>query len=170
VLWLLRGPARGEAELRRQAEARGLTAGRLVFAPPQSHTDHLARLQLADLGLDSHPVTSHTTASDLLWAGVPLVTMAGDTFVSRVAASVVKSAGLPELVARDERGYFDLALHAATNARWLGEIRQRLVANRMDCPLFDSRRFTRDLERLYRRMWSDHRQGAKQHFLLTEHA
>ena len=133
-----------------------------MFAPRQSLSGHLGRLQLADLALDTFPYTSHTTASDALWAGVPLITRLGDTFASRVAASVVHAAGLPELVTRTPEDYHRLALELATQPDRLAEMKSRLAANRMSCPLFDSARFTHDLERLYQRMWTDYRAGTRQ--------
>ena len=122
-----------------------MTAERIVFGPKLSLREHLGRLQLADLALDTFPYTSHTSASDALWAGVPLITRIGDTFASRVAASILHAAGFPELVTYDFESYFRLALELATNPERLGNTRAKLAANRMQCPLFDSERFTRDL-------------------------
>ena len=168
LLWLLQPNAVAQANLRREAIERGIAADRLVFAPRQPLPDHLARFRLADLALDTYPYTSHTTASDALWAGVPLVTMIGETFASRVAASILQSAGSPELVARDPDSYFELVLELATRPERLREVRKKLSANRNSCPLFDSERFTRNLERLYERVWSDHCEGIKEHFILRE--
>ena len=162
VLWLLQPTTDTEHNLRREAQERGIAPERLVFAPRQSLSGHLGRLQLADLALDTYPYTSHTTASDALWAGVPLVTRLGDTFASRVAASVVHAAGLPELVTQTPEDYYRLALELATQPDRLAEMKSRLAANRMSCPLFDSARFTHDLERLYQRMWTDYRAGTRQ--------
>ena len=162
VLWLLQPTTDTAHNLRREAQERGVSPERLVFAPRQSLSGHLGRLQLADLALDTFPYTSHTTASDALWAGVPLITRLGDTFASRVAASVVHAAGLPELVTRTPEDYHRLALELATQPDRLAEMKSRLAANRMSCPLFDSARFTHDLERLYQRMWTDYRAGTRQ--------
>ena len=166
LLWLLQSTPTAQNNLRREAAARGIAADRIVFAPLLPLGGHLGRLQLADLVLDTYPVTSHTTASDALWAGVPLVTMMGDSFVSRVAASILHAAGLPELVARDADSYHRLALELATQPERIRFFRTRLAANRMTCPLFDSERFARDLERLYQRMAADHRAGRKEHIVL----
>lgn len=166
VLWLLQPPAAAEANLRREAATRRVDAERIVYAPFQPHDKHLGRLQLADLALDTFPYTSHTTASDALWAGVPVVTLKGETFVSRVAASVLYAAALPELVTEDRDSYYRLALELATQRERLSDIKSKLVANRMVCPLFDSERFTRDLERLYERMWRNYQTGKREHILL----
>jgi predicted O-linked N-acetylglucosamine transferase (SPINDLY family) len=155
VLWLLDGhkPDTGQAHLRREARQRGIADERLVFAPVKAPPAHLARLRLADLALDTFPYNSHTTASDALWAGVPLVTRIGQTFASRVAASLLTAHGLPELIAQDDEAYFALALSLANEPDKLRGIRQKLDAARLASPLFDTVGFTRDLERLYEAIW-----------------
>jgi predicted O-linked N-acetylglucosamine transferase (SPINDLY family) len=159
VLWLSVGPE-AQANLRREAEARGIDPERLIFASRvPSMADHLARLSLADLFLDTLPYNAHTTAPDALWAGVPVVTCAGETFPSRVAGSLLRAVGLPELVTERLDQYRDLALRLATHPDELRAIQQRLAENRLTTPLFDSERFTRNLEALYRRMWARHEQG-----------
>ena len=114
VLWLLQDNAAAVDNLRRDAEARGVAADRLVFAPRLDLDAHLARHRLADLFLDTFPVNAHTTASDALWAGLPLVTLPGETFVSRVAASLLAAVGLPELITDSLADYEALALKLAT--------------------------------------------------------
>jgi len=166
VLWLLQSTSAAEHNLRREAQARGVAAERIVFAPRRPLAEHLGRLQLADLALDTYPVTSHTTASDALWAGVPLVARQGETFVSRVAASIVHAAGLPELITTNSEEYYRLALELATRPDQLAKIKAHLAANRLSCPLFDGDRFVRDLERLFRRIWEDYRAGARQHIVM----
>ncbi|MGE9761831.1 tetratricopeptide repeat protein [Pseudomonas sp. PDM20] len=157
VLWLLEPEAEEAREnLRREAQARGLGAERLVFAPRLKQAEHLARLALADIALDSFPCTSHTTASDALWAGVPLMARLGETFTSRVAGGLLRAHGFDELVATDAQDYFErlktLALDEATRT----ELRQRLAAARMSSPLFDTARFTADLEALFAAIWRHH--------------
>jgi predicted O-linked N-acetylglucosamine transferase (SPINDLY family) len=122
----------------------------------QPLAEHLARLQLADLALDTFPYTSHTTGSDVLWAGVPLVTRIGQTFASRVAASLLQSIGLPELVTHSPNDYVALALSLAKNPERLAEIRLKLERNRLTTPLFDTESFTVELEQLYARIWEEH--------------
>jgi predicted O-linked N-acetylglucosamine transferase (SPINDLY family) len=138
--------------LRREAAARGVDTARLVFAPSLPLPQHLARLSLADLALDTFPYNSHTTGSDALWAGVPLVTRTGDAFASRVAASLLGAVGLPELVTGDWESYLALAKELATDAPRLAQVRAKLAAQRTAAPLFDTERFTRDLESLYERI------------------
>jgi predicted O-linked N-acetylglucosamine transferase (SPINDLY family) len=156
VLWLWQPKHEtGVANLRRAAAGHGIAPERLVFAPSLPQAGHLARLQLADLALDSFPVCSHTTASDALWAGVPLVTRRGETFVSRVAASLLTAAGLADLVTASDEACFELALALATDPARLAAVRERLRGNRLTCPLFDTAGYTRDLEALYQRIWAE---------------
>ncbi|MBG6290826.1 O-linked N-acetylglucosamine transferase family protein [Pseudomonas nitroreducens] len=157
VLWLLE-PEVEEARdnLRREAQQRGVAAERLIFAPRLKQDEHLARLSLADLALDSFPCTSHTTASDALWVGVPLITRLGETFTSRVAGSLLKAHGFDELVAKDAEDCFERLKALALNDSARTELRQRLSAARMDSPLFDTARFTRNLEALYQAIWQHH--------------
>lgn len=159
VLWLLEGNRLAPANLQREAERRGVAANRLVFAPRRPLPDHLARHQLVDLFLDTFPVNAHTTASDALWAGCPVLTLAGETFVSRVAGSLLKSIGLPELITTDVSDYRDRALHFARHPAELAELRQRLQFNRQTSPVFDIQRSTRAIEQAYETMQSLRRAG-----------
>jgi predicted O-linked N-acetylglucosamine transferase (SPINDLY family) len=152
VLWLLQAE-RAEGNLRGAALERGIAADRLIFAPDMAQEDHLGRLQLADLVLDTAPYGAHTTASDALWAGTPIVTCAGETFPSRVAASLLHAVGLPELIVEDEKSYFELALSIATNPAALAALETKLTHNRLTAPLFDVANYTRALESLYETMW-----------------
>lgn len=158
VLWLL---AANEAEgnLRNEAMQRGIAAHRLVFAPDAPQIEHLARLQLADLVLDTAPYGAHTTASDALWVGVPMVTRPGATFPSRVAGSLLRAVGLPELIVEDEVDYFALASALAADPQRLAALRQKLADNQQDAALFDVSAYTRHLERLFRAMWGRYRDG-----------
>nr|WP_229169196.1 hypothetical protein [Bradyrhizobium altum] len=159
MLWLLEGNARAAANLRKEAVARGVAAERLVFAPRVSIPDHLARHRLASLFLDSTPYNAHTTASDALWAGLPVLTILGDTFAGRVAASLLHAIGLPELVAESPEAYERMAVDLATDPSRLAALRTRLAANRLTAPLFDTRRFTRHIEAAYTAMYERHRAG-----------
>lgn len=152
VLWLLQGNEAIRANLRREAGARGIDPLRIVFAGRTTPELHLARQQLADLFLDTLPYNAHTTASDALWAGLPVVTSPGHSFPARVAASILTAAGLPELIAPDLSSYESLALELATNPAKLRAIREKLDRNRKTTPLFDTARFTRNLEDAYRTM------------------
>jgi predicted O-linked N-acetylglucosamine transferase (SPINDLY family) len=149
VLWLLEGNASIRGNLCREAAARGVKESRLVFAGRTAPDKHLARQQLADLFLDTLPYNAHTTASDALWLGLPIVTLPGASFPARVAASILKAAELPELIAPDLDAYEALALALARDPARLNAIRDTLKAGRDRLPLFDTARFTRNLEAAY---------------------
>jgi predicted O-linked N-acetylglucosamine transferase (SPINDLY family) len=159
VLWLFRSNDLATANLRAEAKARGIDPARLVFAPFLDLPDHLARLKRADLFLDTLPCNAHTTASDSLWAGLPVLTCVGHTFAGRVAASLLNCVGLPELVTNDLDEYEALALRLARDPPLLQSIRRRLEQNRLSAPLFDTDRFRRHIEAAYTTMWEMHRRG-----------
>ena len=150
LLWLLESPAAGN--LRAAAKARGVDANRLVFAPRLPPDRHLARHQLADLFLDTLPYNAHTTCSDALWAGVPVVTCYGKAFHGRVAASLLKAIDLPELVTTRPQDYEAQALELAKNPALLQATREKLARNRTTTPLFDSERFRKNIEAVYETM------------------
>jgi len=152
VLWLLVPQQEVQARLRAEAEALGVSADRLVFAPFVSQQAHLARLPLADIALDTYPCGAHTTCSDALWMGVPLVTRMGRSFASRVAASLLNAVGLPELAATSLGDYESLAVRLAQDREALTDIRDHLIDSRRDLPLFDSPRFAEDFGALVDRM------------------
>lgn len=149
VLWLLARSAKCEANLRSEAAQRGIDPGRLVFAPKIQPQAHLARIQFADLFLDTFNCNAHTTASDALWVGLPLITKAGKGFAARVGVSLLHAIGLEELIANNEHDYAEKALELATCPEKLAVIRAKLGANRTTMPLFDSALFTRHLEATY---------------------
>jgi predicted O-linked N-acetylglucosamine transferase (SPINDLY family) len=159
VLWLLEGNGTALGNLRREAESSGIAPERIVFAPRMRHEDHLARHRLADLFLDTLPCNAHTTASDALWVGLPVLTCMGTTFAGRVAASLLQAVGLPELVTRSLGDYEALALRLATDAMLLREIRQKVARNRETFPLFDTDRFRRHIEAAYVAMWEKYQRG-----------
>jgi predicted O-linked N-acetylglucosamine transferase (SPINDLY family) len=160
VLWLPQVDPDAMRALKRAAEAQGVASARLVFAPRlAAMADHLARLRLADLFLDTNPYNAHTTACDALWAGVPLVTWAGEGFAGRVAASLVRAAGLPELAAANEDDYEAMALRFARDEAALARVRAKLARARGEAALFDTARFTRNLEAAFTAMWQRHLQG-----------
>jgi len=159
VLWLLQDNPAAVANLRRYAEERGVAADRLVFAPRLPLDEHLARHRLADLFLDTFPVNAHTTASDALWGGLPLVTMSGEPFVSRVAASLLAAVGLSELITDNLADYEALALKLATTPELLAGARAKLAANRLTAPLFDTDRFCKHIESAYLTMHERHLRG-----------
>ena len=159
VLWLIADSVSVQNNLRREADNRGVEPSRLVFAPRLAYADHLARFRLADLFLDTLPFNAGTTASDALWAGVPVVTCAGEAFASRMAGSLLNAVGLPELITYSMEEYEALALKRATTPGMLAEIRERLARNRTTYPLFDTDRFRRYIEAAYVTMWERHQQG-----------
>lgn len=158
VLWLLKDPM-AEGNLRNAAFQRGISPSRLIFAEHVSQTEHLGRLQCADLVLDTLPYNAHTTASDALWVGVPLVTCVGDTFASRVAGSLLHAVGLPELATSSLEAYLALALALAQHPEQLAVLKRQLAENRLTTPLFDILNYTHHLEALYEAMWQRHMLG-----------
>lgn len=165
VLWLLRSNRWAEENLAREAAARGVDPCRLIFAPSVAHGEHLGRLALADLFLDTFAVNAHTTASDALWAGLPVLTLAGRQFAARVAASLLHGVGLPELVATSEADYAALALDLARDPAKLADLRARLAANRLTSPLFDTAGYTRRVEDAFTHMHQRRLEGlAPEHF------
>jgi protein O-GlcNAc transferase len=163
VLWLLDSNALAKTNLRREALALGIDPGRLVFAPKLRLAEHLARHGCADLFLDTLPVNAHTTASDALWAGLPVVTCAGEAFVARVAGSLLRSVGLSELITFNLDDYEALALRLARDPGRLADIRARLQASRSSAPLFDATRYARDLETAFIHMLDLHAAGRPSH-------
>jgi predicted O-linked N-acetylglucosamine transferase (SPINDLY family) len=149
VLWILEDNVWASANLRREAGAAGVDPERIVAAARASNDEHLARFRAADIALDTFPYTSHTTASDALWMGCPLVALCGETFAARVSASIVSACGFPELVTHTLDEYENLAYRLATDAPYLEDVRARLAAARETSPLFDSGKFARDLEAIY---------------------
>ena len=159
VLWLLQANDAVVGRLRAEAARRGVDPDRLVFAARCDVADHLARHDCADLFLDTLPYNAHTTASDALWMGLPVLTCRGETFAGRVAASLLSAVGLPELITASLADYESLALALAHDPARLAELRLRLRRNRDTAPLFDCAAFTRDLETAYFRMWDIWRAG-----------
>jgi protein O-GlcNAc transferase len=161
VLWLLRDSVPAENNLRKEAAAREVDPARLVFAGRMGLEEHLARHRLADLFLDTLPFTAHTTASDALWSGLPLLTCRGGCFAGRVAASLLTAIGLPELVTDSLDTYEALALRLATEPNLLRGFRERLEQNRRVYPLFDTDRYRHHIEAAYSQMWEIWQRGER---------
>lgn len=159
VLWLFEDNPTAAANLRKEAEARGIDRARLVFAKRMPLDEHLARHRLADLFIDTLPYNAHTTASDALWAGLPVLTCAGTSFAARVAASLLKAVGLPELVAATQQEYERMAIELAADSARLSAIRQKLQGNRLKAPLFDARLFATHVEAAYQAMYDRYQAG-----------
>lgn len=159
VLWLLGGPETTNQRLRQHAAQFGIDPDRLIFAERLGNAEHLARYALADLFLDSAPYGAHTTASDALWMGVPVLTVSGRSFASRVCGSLVRAAGIPELICASAEDYIERAVAFGRDRASLRPYRERLIAGRDSCLLFDSPLLVARLEELYRHMWADFERG-----------
>jgi protein O-GlcNAc transferase len=159
VLWLIEDSASAVSNLKREASMWGVDPERLVFAPRMPLSDHLARHRLADLFLDTLPYNAHTTASDALWAGLPVLSQIGGTFPGRVAASLLQTIGLPELITATQGAYQQLAIGLATHPDRLTAIKHKLASNRLVKPLFDTRLFTRRIEAAYEEMYKRQESG-----------
>jgi predicted O-linked N-acetylglucosamine transferase (SPINDLY family) len=159
VLWLLSDNPAVVGNLRREAARRGISEDRLVFAPRLKQTRHLARFSAADLFLDTAPYGAHTTASDALWTGVPVLTRTGQSFASRVASGLLHAAGLPELITESQHDYEALAIKIATTPDLCVDLKIRLLRSRDTCALFDTPRFRDHLESAYMTMWQRWQRG-----------
>jgi predicted O-linked N-acetylglucosamine transferase (SPINDLY family) len=159
VLWLLTRHSAAIENLRREAQARGIDGNRLIFAEFEPKAEHLARHRLADLFLDTLYYNAHTSAYDALSTGLPVITCSGTTFASRVAASLLTAVGLPELITTTVEQYEQLAIQLAHSPTQLQQLKQKLAQNATTCPLFDTPRFTRNIEEAYRAMWEIYATG-----------
>ena len=169
ILWLLKGNPAAEQNLRNQASLCGIDPDRLVFAERAPLSEHLARHRLADLFLDTFNCNAHTTASDALWAGLPLLTKLGQSFASRVGGSLLNAVGLPELITGTAQEYQDTALMLATNPDKLRHIRDKLENNLLTCALFDSASYTRHIEAAFTQMARRLDEGlAAEHFYVQQ--
>ena len=156
VLWLLQDNSWTVENLKKEAEKQGIKADRLVFAGRLHLPEHLARHRQADLFLDTFPYNAHTTASDALWAGLPILTFMGSSFASRVAASLLNAIGLPELITTSQAEYESLAIELAKSPQKLEDLGLKLANNRLHAPLFDTPLFTKNLEAAYIKMYERH--------------
>ena len=159
VLWLLDGGEEGNRNLAAFAAEHGISPERIVFAPKIANHEHLARYPLADLFLDSSPYGAHTTASDALWMGVPILTVPGRSFASRVCASLVHAAGMDELICQTPEAYVARAVELGLNSGLVNAYKEKIARNRDSCVLFNSPLLVSSLEDLYRKMWQDYANG-----------
>ena len=159
IMWLIADNPSVKKNLKKQAQYYGIDPARLVFAQRISLSEHLARHRLADLFLDTFPYNAHTTASDALWAGLPILTRIGQSFPSRVAASLLHAIGMPELITNTQQEYEELAIELATNPEKLNAIKEKLAVNRSSMPLFDTPLFTKHLETAYLKMYERYQAG-----------
>jgi protein O-GlcNAc transferase len=160
VLWLREYSEAAARNLRLEAQRRGVAPDRLIFAPrvPRA-ADHLVRQRQADLFLDTQPYNAHTTATEALWVGLPVITCAGSSFAGRVASSLNLAVGMPELVTRSLADYEALALNIAMDPALCARLKDKLSRNRLSQPLFRTAEFTRHIEAAYTRMWRTYRDG-----------
>jgi predicted O-linked N-acetylglucosamine transferase (SPINDLY family) len=161
VLWLLDSHPETNGRLAERAHQAGVERERLIFAPKQPNPVHLARYPLADLFLDTAPYGAHTTASDALWMGVPVLTLSGRSFASRVCGSLVTSVGLPELVCGDAGQYVEKAVALAGDRAAVIALKDRLKAGRDTCVLFDMDLLVRSVEDLFHQMAAEHQAGER---------
>src|SRR5262249_38343912 len=147
--------------LRKEAQARGVDSKRLVFAPKQDLADHLARMRLANLFLDTWPYNAHTTGSDALWTGLPLLTCPGNSFAARVAGSLLRAIDMSELIATSLHDYEALAVRLATEPPAIENLTQRIRSNRDRAALFDTNQFRRHIEAAFVRMWDQKSRGGE---------
>jgi protein O-GlcNAc transferase len=167
VLWLLEDNVSAANNLKKEAVARGVSSARLVFAKRMPLPEHLARHKLADLFLDTLPYNAHTTASDALWVGLPVLTCLGKTFAGRVAASLLNAIDLPELITTMPEAYEQMALDLAMHPEKVAVIKRKLAANRLTTPLFDTKLFTKHIEAAYTAMYERHQAGlAPDHIII----
>jgi len=161
ILWLLRDSCEAEKNLRKAASIAGIDPNRLIFAPRAPLSEHLSRHLLADLFLDTLPYTAHTTASDALWMGLPLLTLTGNTFPGRVATSLLSTLNMPELITKTSEEYISRAIDLALNPHALALVKDKLSKNRLDSPLFNAELFTKNLEKAYRIIFERHQLGLR---------
>uniref|UniRef100_A0A8D3BKP7 UDP-N-acetylglucosamine--peptide N-acetylglucosaminyltransferase 110 kDa subunit n=1 Tax=Scophthalmus maximus TaxID=52904 RepID=A0A8D3BKP7_SCOMX len=161
VLWLLRFPAVGEPNIQQYALNMGLPGSRIIFSPVAPKEEHVRRGQLADVCLDTPLCNGHTTGMDVLWAGTPMVTMPGETLASRVAASQLNCLGCPELIAHSRQDYEDIAVKLGSDMEYLKMVRARVWKQRICSPLFNTKLYSTELEKLYLQMWEHHSNGNK---------
>ena len=146
VLWLIKDSDIGANNLKKEAQKRGVEPDRIIFADKMANAEHLARHKLADLFIDTFPYTAHTTCSDALWSSLPVVTRIGQSFASRVSASILTAIGLSELITKTEKEYEELTFKIANDKSLLNEIKKKLNKNRLTKPLFNTNLFTKNIE------------------------
>ena len=149
VMWLMSSNNYAEKNLKKEFENKNIDSERIIFCNKVTISEHLARIKHADLFLDTFPYNAHTSCSDSIWAGLPILTLEGESFQSRVASSLLKTTGLTELIAKNEKEYVDKAIYIAKNKEYLNELKNKLIASKDSNPLFDNKSFTHNLENAY---------------------
>lgn len=161
VLWIYEMYETVNENIKKQAEKRGVAGSRILFAPNMEMSDNLARQKFADLFLDTSPYNAHTTGSDALWGGLPILTILGNSFASRVGASLVSAVDMPEMIVNSREEYEKKAIEIAQNPQMLKNIKEKLQANRLTTPLFDTKSFTNDLESIYQEIYDQYHSSSK---------
>ncbi|MBI5126889.1 tetratricopeptide repeat protein [Candidatus Roizmanbacteria bacterium] len=156
ILWQLETNSLAKENLKKEAKKKGINPSRIIFAARIPREEHLERLTLADLGLDTFTYNGHTTTSDCLWAGVPVITLKGNHFASRVSASLLSTVGLPELITQSKDDYKSLAIKLASQPKELKKLKNKLAKNRLTSSLFNAEKFIKNLEKLYEKIWNDY--------------
>jgi protein O-GlcNAc transferase len=159
VLWLLRFPAHGEVNILSTAASLGVAPGKIIMSNVAAKEEHVRRGQLADVCLDTPLCNGHTTGMDVLWAGTPMVTLAGETLASRVASSQLTCLGASELIATTRQEYEDIAVRLGNDRQYLRAMRAKVWKNRIDSPLFNVKHYTKNLEDLYEKIWTRYECG-----------
>ena len=154
--------------MNKEAQKRKVDPSRLIFAEYAPMNEHLARHKLADLFIDTFSFNAHTTTTEALWAGLPVVTKVGQGFAARVAGSLLNAAGLPELITENEQDYEALILELATNPSRLATIKGKLAANRLTQPLFDTQQYTKHLENGYQQAYQNYFEGKAPQTIIVE--
>ena len=155
VLWLYKSNDYSVVNLKKESEKRGVQSSRIIFADRVSNEEHLSRIKFADLFLDTFNYNAHTTASDALWAGVPVITKKGESFSARVCSSLLTALNLEELIVKDTVEYEKKAFSIATNKKYLRDLKYHLIHQRTNSTLFDTKKFTENLEKIYIRLVKD---------------
>jgi len=168
VLWLLRFPYHGEANVLKFCMEHGVDAKRVVFSNVAAKEEHVRRGQLADVCLDTPLCNGHTTGMDILWTGTPMITLPLDTLASRVASSQLYAIGCPELVAKDRVDYVNIAVKLGTDREYLSQIRAKVWMSRTTCVLFDVRQYCSDFENLLHRIWARYEDSQKPDHITNE--
>ena len=161
ILWLLKEHNQSQINLLNSAEKHGISKNRLIFTKRENLDSHLDRLSLADLALDTYPYSGGATTSNSLWAGVPVVTLQGKTYLARMSSSLLTAIGLPELISQNIKEYEKLVISLANNPDKLKKIKVKLLKNRDFYPLFDTQVFVKNLEKAYMAMWQNYLDGKK---------
>ena len=156
VLWMLEDNIKTSKNLKKEALKNGISEDRIIFAKRVSMEEHLARHKAADLFIDTYPYGAHTTCSDALWAGLPVATLVGETFASRVAGSILSAINMKELITYTEKEYENLIIDLATDSRKLKQIKIKLSKNKYTEPLFDTKLYTRNIESSYSKIYENH--------------